>query len=616
MRLIGGLVSWDPTCPVPVSAPGLMMSRAGGAVSSCAARGSVAFFSSIADGLESSDLAWAVADSDLTNLHELRALSGLDAHRTGLLVALYALEGQRFVSRLRGAFALALWDRRRRTLVLAVDHFGINRLYYTTSRGRTAFASRASALLGVPGVDLRVDPAAVYNYLNFGYVPAPASVFAGVQRLAPGQLLLVRDGQTTLETYWDVEYPELSARRRQSASMVYELTKDAVARTLRDTTPKETGAFLSGGTDSSTVVGLAAQITGERINAFSIGFQEQPYDELAYASLAARHFDAAHHVQVVTPSDALHALPRLVEAYDEPFGNNSAIGTLFCARLAADCGVTRLLAGDGGDEIFGGNERYRIDRIFARYSRIPAAIRRGMLEPVLFSLPDGGLSVLGRAQRYVRRASLPNPERFYSYDFFFAREGADLLDPDFRAQVTADAPLAVARAYYDQLHPTAKLNRLLYLDLKLTIGDNDLLKVTRTAELAGIDVRFPMLDLPLVEFTGTLPAHFKVRGLEKRHIFKRAFRALLPPAILAKRKHGFGVPTSVWLKSDPGFHSLVRDTLLSPRVRDRGIFRTGALAELLQLHATDVTPYHGDILWTVLMLELWYRRHVDGGAGL
>ncbi len=578
-------------------------------------RGPVALFGAFGEGDgEADERPCVVGDLDITNWDELAPGRGCQGNALRQAALLYEKEGRSFVRRLRGAFALAVWDARSRELLLAVDHFGIKRLYSASRDGRVAFATRAGLLAGARGVDRRVDPETVYNYLNLGFVPAPASPFRGVARLAPGHVLILRDGRTTLERHWELRYPERPIGRKEGAAGIYRFTEEAVRRALTDLPAKETGAFLSGGTDSSTVVGLMARLTGERVNAFSIGFHEPRYDELDYAELAARHFGAAHRTRIVTPQAALDVLPRLVDAYDEPFGNNSAIGTVACAQLARECGVTCLLAGDGGDEIFGGNERYRTDRIFASYHRIPAAVRRRLLEPVLLGLPPGMPGVLGRAQRYIRRANLPNPRRFYSYEFFFAGEGARLLDPDFRAAIAADAPYGVVQAHYDAVQTTSELNRLLFLDLKLAIGDNDLLKVTRAGELAGMNVRFPLLDVPLVEYTATLPARFKVRGLEKRYLFKRAFRGLLPPAVLAKRKHGFGVPTSTWLRDDRRFQELARDTLLSPRARQRGYFQAGAVETLFEWHRADSTPYYGELLWRVLMLELWQRRHVDRGA--
>ncbi len=559
---------------------------------------------------DASDIQW-VADLDLTNLDELRALAQPPTGNGGWLAALWQREGPRFVRRLRGAFALALWDERRRTLLLAVDHLGIRRLHYATDHRRTAFASRPTAVLREADIDRSVDLTAIYNYLNFGYIPAPGSAFRHAHRLPPGHLLLVHDSHVTLEQYWDVAFEKRSLHEGETAGQLYHLTEHAVRTAVGGTDSQELGAFLSGGTDSSTVVGLMTAISGAKVKTFSIGFGEERYNELSYAELTANHFGTAHHTHIVTPQEAFKLLPVLVEAYDEPFGNSSAIGTLVCAELARDFGIRMLLAGDGGDEIFGGNERYRTDRIFARYAHMPSIFRRQIFEPILFRLPAGDHGLVRRAQRYVRRASMPNPRRFYSYEFFFAQQVNDLLDPAFCAALDVEAPWNILEGHYARTGTSEELNRLLYLDLKLTIGDNDLLKVTRTCELASVGVRFPLLDLALVDFTGTWPARFKVRGLEKRYLFKKTFAKLLPAATLAKKKHGFGVPTSAWLKGEPEFIALARDTLLSSRCRQRGYFRQGALEHLFQCQQADVTPYYGSILWTVLMLELWHQRHVD-----
>lgn len=610
MRVMGGLVA---ASPFHRAAPSELTAMAAGVVGadscSAVAAGPTGFFHSRDTGYHVTDDLWIVADLDLANLDDFQPARSADS-AVRRCAALYVSDGPAFVSRLRGAFAIALWDHRRRLLLLAVDHFSIRRLYYASDARQTAFASRPTAVLGAPGMARRVDPTSVFDYLNFGYVPAPASIFLGVRRLAPGHRLLVQSGRGTEERYWRLAYAGRTTSQDEGRVMLCRETEAAVGRALKGWTPKQVGTFLSGGTDSSTVLGLAARLTGERISAFSIGFSEEPYDELQYAALAARHFDAAHETATVRAEEALDLVPRLVEAYDEPFGNNSAIGTLACAELARASGVSALLAGDGGDEIFGGNERYRTDRLFARYHRIPRLVRRGVLEPFLNALPAEAPGVLGRGQRYVRRANMPNPRRFYSYEFFFTQE-TSLLEPAFVRAVDTEAPYAIVQRHYDAADATEDLDRLLYLDLQLTIGDNDLLKVTRTAELAGVAVRFPLLDLALVEAVAGLPARFKVRGLEKRYLFKRAFRELLPPAILAKRKHGFGVPTSVWLKQERRFAELGRDTLLSTRALQRGYFRPGAVEKLFAAHAADTTPFYGDILWRVLMLELWHQRHLD-----
>ena len=611
MSLIGGIVHRDPRRPAtPERLERLLCAED--------SRGAVVASGCFAVMLAGDGQPWSgdgstvvAVDADLVNLDELSSLTGREGVQE-VVSALYQREGVGGIQRLRGAFAVAIWEPRERQLLLAVDQVGIRRLYYAVTAEGMAFASRAGLLRAVAGLSGDPEPTTVFHYLNFGYLPAAVSVAGPIRRLEPGCLLKAQDGSVTITRYWDLNYTKRDLDHDATARATMRQAEGAVARALGSGGAKETGAFLSGGTDSSTVLGLMSRLTGERVHAISIGFQERRYDELEYAERAARHFKARHHVRRISPQDALAALPRLIDSYDEPFGNNSAIGTYLCAQLARECGLTRLLAGDGGDEIFGGNERYTVDAVFARYQRLPRLLRRGLLEPILRTLPDGGSSTVGRAQRYVRRASLPNPRRFYSYEFFFAQDGRELLDGDFLRSVEPGAPWDVLEQHFGRVSAVEELNRLLYLDIKLTIGDNDLLKVTRTAEAAGIGVRFPFLDLPLIEFTATWPASFKVHAGEKRHLFRQAFRELLPAETLAKRKHGFGVPTSLWLRTHAGFVDLAHDALLGPDAHVSSYFRRGALEELLRLHASDTTAFYGDLLWSVLMLELWHRRHVRG----
>ena len=563
------------------------------------------------DGIrrEQNDDGWLVADLDVSNLDELAEAAGVSRGAPDLLLRLGTREGPAFLRRLRGAFVLAMGDDRGRRVLLAADRFGLRRLYHAAGPDGVGFGTRAVAALLASGSSRAVDADAAYAFLNFETVPAPQTIYRAVRRLAAGHALSWRDARLGDDAYAELAYRETPVDAGRAAAELRARTEDAVRAGLVGLQLKETGAFLSGGTDSSTVVGLMTRLSGERVNAFSIGFADARYDELGYAELAARHFSAAHYTKLVTADDAFQCLPDLVAAYDEPFGNNSVIPTYLCARLARESGVHTLFAGDGGDEIFGGNERYRREQIFARYRRIPAPLRGGLLEPALARLSPGRRDLLGKAQRYVERARTPNPDRFYASEFYVHQERARLLHPDFMASITPDWPLEVARRHYRAAGETAELNRLLYLDMKITLADNDLFKVTRTADLAGIGVRFPLLDPPLVEFMAGLPADLKVRGTEKRFLFKRAVADLLPGEILAKRKHGFGLPISDWLKQHAGFRELLRDTLGARAARERGYFAAGAVESLFERHAADATPFYGGLLWRVLMLELWHLRH-------
>jgi asparagine synthase (glutamine-hydrolysing) len=346
------------------------------------------------------------------------------------------------------------------------------------------------------------------------------------------------------------------------------------------------------------------------VNTFSIGFEEARFNELEYARISARAFQTSHHEYLVNAHDCAEAIPDMVRYFDEPFGNSSAIPTYFCARLAAQNGVKTLLAGDGGDELFGGNSRYLTDKVFAAYERIPSLMRRGVLEPLLRSIPIRK-GVVAKARSYVRRANLPQPERFFSYNLLLDNPIEVIFEPDFVRSLNGHSVLDRPNLYYQQGPAEQHLDRLLYIDMKITLADNDLLKVTRMCELAGIRPRFPFLDRAVADCAGEIPAVLKVKGSQKRYLFKRAFRNLLPTEVIHKKKQGFGIPVSVWMKTDRRLQELTRDVLLSPRTYQRGYIRRAFVEDLLRHHATDSTAFYGDMLWTFLALELWFREFAD-----
>lgn len=391
------------------------------------------------------------------------------------------------------------------------------------------------------------------------------------------------------------------------------VVESSVAAHCKRDSFQDVGAFLSGGTDSSTITGMMSRMGRGRVKTFSIGFAEQPFNELGYAEIAARRFSTDHHTYLVTASDCFEALPNMIRSFDEPFGNSSAIATYFCARLAGQNGVKTLLAGDGGDELFGGNAWYATDKAFQLYQDVPGFLRKGMVEPLLGLLPfENGL--VGKARRYVRRSNLPAFERVMSYHFLCAHAPQEIFEPDFLHALNGYAVLDIPLRYYREAPAGEHLDRLLYHDLKLVIGDSDLPKVTCMSELAGIRSRFPFLDRAVAEFSGRVPACLKVRGFEKRYLFKKSFRKLLPVEIIQKKKHGFGIPVSEWMKTDPKMRELARDTLLSQRAFERGYFRREFIDDLFRKHDGDESSYYGDTIWSFLTLELWHRQAVDEPA--
>jgi asparagine synthase (glutamine-hydrolysing) len=560
-------------------------------------------------------------DADLYNEAELVRLVGDREQPAGagetasLLAALYERFGTSFVDKLRGAFSVVLWDRGKRQFLAAIDGFGLKRLAYHQDARVLLVASRIDALRRSGEIDPDINPRAIPTILNSSANRGPETIFTNVHWLAPGTLLTTADGNTRLTQYWDIRYGLGEDHNEQRLSRQLEtVVEESVAAHCKGNSFAELGAFLSGGTDSSTVVGMMSRRGRGPVKAFSIGFQEQPFNELGYAELAARKFRAEHHVYFVGADDCFEALLDMVRCFDEPFGNSSAIPTYFCARLAAQHGVTTLLAGDGGDELFGGNEWYLTDKVFEAYQCVPRILRKGLIEPVLASLPfETGL--VRKARGYVRRANMPPIERVLSFQFLLTHSPAEVFEGDFLHALGEYSVCEIPSRHYSQAVARDHLDRLLYTDLKIVLADSDLPKVTCMAELAGVQVRFPFLDKSVAEFSGHIPARLKVKGTQKRYLFKRAFRDLLPVEIINKKKHGFGIPVATWLKTDRRLRELARDILLSRRALERGYFRREFIADLFRKHEADNSTYYGDTVWTFLALELWHRQFVDERVG-
>lgn len=566
--------------------------------------------------------ALAVCDADLTNEAELAASAGLpESHRGGantaaLMAALYERLGVAFVDKLRGAFSVILWDERERRMVAAIDGFGIKRLAYYEDDDVLLIATRINALTATGEVPADVNPRAVANVLNFSCNLAPETIFTKIQRLGPGSVLERSGRATRISRYWDMRYgAENGADEARLSRELEACVERSVAEHCKADLVAELGAFLSGGTDSSTVVGLMTRTAKQSVNAFSIGFEDERFNELEYAKIAAARFHSRHHTWLVGPRECLAALPDILRYFDEPFGNSSAIPTYFCARLAAENGVKALLAGDGGDELFGGNERYATDKLFEVYHRIPRLLRTGLIEPIVTGLPNRG--AIARGRRYIQRANIRGVERMLSYQFLRTHAPSDVFEGDVLRALGDYSVADIPAEHYAQA-PGARdhLDRLLYVDMKITLADNDLPKVTCAAELAGIETRFPFLDRRVAEFSGRVPAQLKVKGLKKRYLFKRAFRELLPTEIIQKKKHGFGIPVANWMISDPAMREMARDTLLSSRALQRGYFRRQFMERLFHDHAADDSTYYGDTIWVLLALEMWHRQAVDSVAGV
>jgi asparagine synthase (glutamine-hydrolysing) len=541
---------------------------------------------------------------------ELRQLAEQRGQRAALAQA-YRRHGARLTALLGGQFALALIDPARPFVLLATDRMGTQPMCYArVGADGFVFASSAQSVRRHAGVQARVSAQALYDYVYFHMIPSPRTVYAGIDKLERGSELVFESGTVSTRGWWTPRFDEYGD------SPLDELARDlqsALREAVRACRPDaQTASFLSGGLDSSTVCGYHREVSGHRTPAYTIGFGAEGYDEMRYARIAARHFDLDLREHYVTPDDIAGSMRDIARAYDEPFGNSSAVPTLACARRAHADGVRVMLAGDGGDEIFAGNDRYARQTLFEHYWRLPATVRTALIEPLILGLPVTAWTPPTRKLRsYVAQARVPMPARLATYNFIQRMTPQALFEPAFLARVDVGQPPAMLDASYGAAPAQTLVNRMMYLDWKITLADNDLRKVSRMCELAGIEVRYPMLDDALIDLSLRVPARLKLKGRTLRWFYKQALTGFLPREIIEKTKHGFGLPFGVWLASSPPLQSLVYGSL--DALKQRAILRPEFIDQLLASQRDEHAAYYGDLVWVLSMLELWLSEH---GVGL
>ena len=527
---------------------------------------------------------------------------------TETILHAYEEYGSACVESLRGMFAFAMWDKRRQELFIARDRAGKKPLYYTvTPRGTLIFGSELKSLREHPEFRGELSTEALDAYLTFGYVPDPLTIFRDVHKLPPGHHLTFSAGRLLVEQYWDFPYSEPQTQPAQSEEECLEelraLLDEAVRLRLVADVPL--GAFLSGGVDSSTVVGLMARHTNQPVKTFSIGFHEDSYNELKYARVAAKHFGTDHHEFVITP-DICEVVDELVWHFDEPFADSSAIPTYMVSKLAREH-VKVVLSGDGGDEVFGGYTRYALDRRRSGFANLPRVLRHGLMRPLSRRLPHGAWG-----RNYLHHISSEPLDRYIEDISIYTKLNKPRLYTDgFRRQVEESEAGSRFREIAQRARSGDPLDALLYLDSKTYLPGDILTKVDRMSMAVSLEARVPLLDHKLIEFVSTrIPASMKMKGLETKHIFKRAVRDLVPAEILDRPKQGFGVPIEQWINKQ--LRDRVRETLTESRTTERGYIEKHYVNILLDEHARGRRD-HGRELWSLFMLELWHRTFVDGG---
>lgn len=522
------------------------------------------------------------------------------------LAAAYSSQGTGFLENIHGSFGIALIDTQSDTTLIAIDRMGIESLAFAISSDSVVFGSSVQAVAGFPGITADLRTQTFYDYLLLHMVPSPDTVYKNVHKLRPGTYAIFSRGKLEVEAFWRPEFVE--TRTGDENALATEIP-EALEHAVRECLPgAQTGAFLSGGLDSSSVAGMLCKVLEQPAKTFSIGFGVETYNELEYARLASRRFGTISHEYEVTADDIVTAFPKIAAAYDEPFGNSSAVPTYFCARLASEHGITELLAGDGGDEIFGGNERYARQKVFDLYQGVPRWMRIGLIEKVAGWIhPDNRITPLRKFRSYVDQARVPMPERLETWNFIYRSDIREMLHPEFLSGIDPRAPFNRMSEVYGLAPCKSLVNKMMFYDWHYTLADNDLRKVGSMCRLAGVDVRYPMLNQRLIDVALRTPPSLKVRGLELRVLYKKAMRDFLPAEIINKSKHGFGLPFGHWLKSHSALAEMIYGYLDS--LKERRVVRPEFLDMLIKEHRTGHASYFGYAIWDIAMLEAWLQAH-------
>ncbi len=555
-----------------------------------------------------------VCNGEIYNFPELRQDLEARGHRFStnsdveVAVHLYEEEGvEGLVRKLNGMYGLAIWDADRKSLLLVRDRLGIKPLYYWMDGTRLAFASELKCLMEDPELPRDFDPVGLNNYLSLNYIPAPQSIYRAVSKLPPAHYLQWRDGKVNIQRYWSLQYsgdgrngPEQS--EEWYAGRLLELLKAAVKRHLISDVPL--GVLCSGGIDSSSMVAIVSRWFNQQVKTFSIGFEEDTFNELKYARIVAQQFETDHHEELVTP-DAAALLPQLAWHLDEPFADHSAIPTYYVSRLARR-DVTVVLSGDGGDELFAGYETYAAYRYARMLKKLPGPLVRGLLQPAVGMLPvsDKKVSLDYKAKRLLSGYHLSPAQAHLAWKVIFTEEEKrNLYAPDYQAGLTGrDTAADLFCGYFGSAAASDDLDRLLYVDTMVYLPDDILMKVDKMSMAVSLESRVPLLDYTVAEFAASVPARFKLKGRQKKHILKQSLKGLLPDTILYRKKAGFSLPIAAWIKGS--LREMVLDVLSPASLARTGLFNPDYVQQVIDDHLAGRRDNSRPI-WGLTNFMLW-----------
>ena len=558
---------------------------------------------------------WIVFNGEIYNHKEIRAELEAKGHKfatntdTESIVHAYEEFGEACVEKLNGMFAFAIWDKRKNELFLARDRLGIKPLYYLFDKKRLVFGSEIKSILQAGDIPKRIDLQALDNFLTFEYIPAPLSIFQDIKKLAPGHTLTMKNNEIFIRKYWDLEVKKTEADFFQRKEALRNMLQDAVKIRLMSDVPL--GAFLSGGIDSSTIVALMSKVMDRPVKTFSIGFEDQTYNELEYARLIAKKYNTEHQEFIIQPN-AVELADHLLQYLDEPFGDFSIFPTYLVSKMAREY-VTVILSGDGGDELFAGYDTYIADQMADRFVKLPGFFRNKMLAPFLNAIPPSPKKkgLINRAKRFVEGMRLPDDLQHTRWMIFLQQlEREMLFTDDMKSGMVEKDAYKFVRDYFKNVTPQTsdKINQQMYVDVKTYLVDNILVKVDRMSMATSLEARVPFLDHRMVELAATIPGAEKLKGKNSKMILKQSMEELLPHEILYRGKEGFSIPIKNWIKEE--LKPMMMDTLSPEKIKREGFFNVDFVEKLKNEHLKG-RENHSHRLWALMIFGKWYDIYMS-----
>jgi asparagine synthase (glutamine-hydrolysing) len=518
----------------------------------------------------------------------------------------YLLKGASYLAQLTGHFCIVVVDEVKQAVYALTDKMGTTNLYYHKDKDGLYLSTGLGKLIAMADKKFELSAQSLYQYIYFHCIPSPDTIYQNVHKLEPARMLKIESSVMSNSSYWTPSFSHnnLNIDVKQKQQQLRDALSDATKAYANN---DSVGTFLSGGLDSSSVTAYLAKNSSQPINTFTIGFSEPGYDEKEFAQAVSDKFATNHTTYDVTPQDIHEYLPQIASYYDEPFCNSSALPTFFCAKLAKDNGVDTLLAGDGGDELFAGNERYAKQKVFERYFKLPGAVRSLLDTVVPAAAKTIPVNIINKAQSYLQQANEGLPGRLQHYNFLHQTSPTQIFNQSILENVIQGRPVEQYQQRYDELSDTHFVDNMLYLDWKFTLADNDIMKVNYMTKMAGVEVKYPMLSEKLLALSCDIPAEVKLPGQLLRDFYKQSLAPVLPASTINKSKQGFGLPFGKWLVQNQDLQRLTSDALDSLKQRD--IFEPSFIDKAQKMQADGHAQYYGELVWIMVMLELWLQSH-------